>query len=165
MRDITVDLLNELFTYDKETGKLYWKAKAGNVKVGSEAGSDNGRGYLRAGINKKQHVVHRIIFLMHKGYYPEVLDHIDGNTHNNRLENLRPASRSQNQHNRKIGKNNTTGYKGVSYHQRTNKFSATICHNYKYIWLGRYNTPEEADKVVRAAREELHGAFANHGDE
>mgnify|MGYP000574837211 CR=1 FL=1 len=165
MRDLTVDLLNELFTYDKETGKLYWKAARRGVTVGKEAGHDNGKGYLRVRINRKLYVVHRIIFLMHKGYYPALLDHIDGNTHNNKIENLRPASKSQNQHNSKTYKNNTTGYKGVSYNKQSKKFSATIALNYKPIWLGYHNTPEEADAVVRAAREELHGNFANHGDQ
>lgn len=165
MRDITVDLLNELFTYDKETGKLYRKAPRKSVNVGDEVGHDNGRGYLRVSINGKSYRVHRIVFLMHKGYYPAVLDHIDGNSHNNRIENLRPASRSQNQHNSKLAKNNTSGYKGVSYNKRANKFTAIVAHNNKSIFLGYYNTPEEANKVVRAAREELHGSFANHGDQ
>jgi hypothetical protein len=165
MRDLTVDLLNELFTYDKETGKLYYKAARRRISVGDEAGCDNGRGYLRAEINGKKYRIHRLVFLMHKGYLPAVLDHIDGNTYNNRIENLRPASISQNQHNRKISKNNTSGYKGVSYQKGTNKFRAQIKHQRKSIYLGLYATPEEADEVVRKAREELHGNFANHGDQ
>ena len=164
MRDLTVDLLNELFTYDRETGELSWKMSKGTAKKGDVVGCDNGRGYLRASINSKLYLVHRLVFLMHKGYLPVVLDHIDGNSRNNRIENLRPASKSQNQHNRKTGKNNTSGFKGVSYNKKTANFRARISHLNKSIFLGHYKTPEEADVAVRAAREELHGSFSNHGD-
>lgn len=165
MRDLTVDLLNELFEYDKETGELSWKMSRGTAKKGNVVGSDNGLGYLRASINSKLYLVHRLVFLMHKGYLPVILDHIDGNSRNNRIENLRPASQSQNQHNRKTGKNNTSGFKGVSYHKKSAKFRARISHLNQSIFLGAYNTPEEADVAVRAAREELHGNFAHHGDQ
>ena len=165
MRDLTVDLLKHLFEYDKETGKLYWKMSKGTAKKGNVVGCDNGRGYLRASINSKLYLVHRLVFLMHKGYLPAVLDHIDGNSRNNRIENLRPASKSQNQHNRKTGKNNTSGFKGVSYNKKAAKFRARISHLNKSIFLGLYKTPEEADAVVRKAREELHGGFANHGEQ
>ena len=165
MRDLTVDLLNELCTYDKETGKLYWKAARQGVTVGKEIGTVSTNGYRVLTINGKMYKTHRIVFLMHKGYLPAILDHIDGDGLNNRLENLRPASYNQNQHNRKLNNNNKTGFKGVSYIKATNKFRALINHQHKAIYLGEYATPEEADKVVRAAREELHGNFANHGDQ
>ena len=114
MRDLTVDLLNELFTYDKETGKLYWKAARQRVTVGKEAGAVDKNGYSVLRINQKRYRTHRVVFLMHKGYLPAVLDHIDGDRANNRLENLRPATTHQNQYNRKLNKNNKSGFKGVS---------------------------------------------------
>jgi len=165
MRDLTVDLLNELFEYDKETGKLYWKVVRQRGKVGDEVGCDNGRGYLVTGINGKTYKVHRVIFLMHKGYLPKTLDHINGDRSDNRLENLRAVTRSQNQHNRKLNKNNTSGFKGVSWDTRRKTWRAYICLEGKRIYLGLFKTPEEADAVVRKAREELHGSFANHGDQ
>ena len=165
MRDLTVDLLNELCTYDKETGKLYWKAARQGVTVGKEIGTVDTNGYRVLTINGKMYKTHRIVFLMHKGYLPAILDHIDGDGLNNRLENLRPASYNQNQHNRKLNNNNKTGFKGVSYNVKEKAFKANINHQGRRIGLGGYSTPEEADKVVRAAREELHGNFANHGDQ
>ena len=165
MRDLTVDLLNELCTYDKETGKLYWKAARQGVTVGKEAGALDKNGYSILRINYKRYRTHRVVFLMHKGYLPVVLDHIDGDRANNRLDNLRPASLHQNQYNRKLNNNNKTGFKGVSYNAKQKMFIAAINHQGQRISLGSYNTPEEADKVVRAAREELHGNFANHGDQ
>jgi len=165
MRDLTVDLLNELFTYDRETGKLYWKSARQGVTVGKEAGALDKEGYSILRINYKRYRTHRVVFLMHKGYLPVVLDHIDGDRANNRLDNLRPASLSQNQYNRKLNKNNKSGFKGVTYNSRSKMFYASIKHQTQRIFLGSYNTPEEADAVVRAAREELHGNFANHGDQ
>ena len=165
MRDLTVDLLNELFTYDRETGKLYWKSARQGVTVGKEAGALDKEGYSILRMNYKRYRTHRVVFLMHKGYLPVVLDHIDGDRANNRLDNLRPASLSQNQYNRKLNKNNKSGFKGVTYNSRSKMFYASIKHQTQRIFLGSYNTPEEADAVVRAAREELHGNFANHGDQ
>ena len=166
MRDLTVDLLKHLFDYDKETGKLIWKKEISNkVKAGDIAGCKGSRGYCYITINKKNYLAHRLVYLMHKGYLPRTLDHINGQREDNRIENLRPASLSQNAHNRKINTNNKSGYKGVCFHTKSKKWLAQICHNNKNMSLGFYDTPEEADAVVRAAREELHGAFANHGDE
>ena len=167
MRNLTVDLLKHLFDYDKETGNLIWKVKrAKNQAVGDIAGSfDTSVGYVRVGINGKKYYAHRIVFLYHKGYLPKTIDHINGDKVDNRIENLRAVTASQNQHNRKINSNSTSGYKGVSYYARTNKWCAKIRLESKRINLGYYKTPEEADAVVRKAREELHGSFANHGDE
>jgi hypothetical protein len=165
MRDLTVDLLKHLFDYDKETGNLIWKVSRGAAKKGSVVGClDTALGYVRVSIDKKQYYAHRLIFLMHKGYLPRTIDHINGDRADNHIENLRAASAGQNQHNRKQGKNNTSGYKGVSYVSSRKKWSARVQLECKSLWLGHYNTPEEADAVARKAREELHGSFANHGD-
>ena len=166
MRDLTVDLLNELFDYDKETGDLLWKAcKSRRVRAGAIAGSLESNGYKRLKINFKSYLVHRIVFLMHKGYLPKTIDHINGDRSDNRIENLRAVTANQNQHNRKLNSNSTSGFKGVSWCKTQNNWRASIKLEGKAIELGRFNTPEEADVVVRAAREELHGTFANHGDQ
>ena len=166
MRDLTVDLLNELFDYDKETGDLIWKVrKAKRVKVGDIAGHIESTGYKRLMINAKSYLVHRIVFLMHKGYLPKTIDHINGDRLDNRVENLRAVTANQNQHNRKINSNSTSGFKGVSWCKTHKHWRAAIKLEGKKINLGRFKTPEEADAVVRKAREELHGTFANHGDQ
>ena len=165
MRDLTVDLLNHLFKYDKETGELRWDVKKAGVTYGAIAGCSNGRGYLVARVNGNLYYVHRLIFLMHKGYLPKIIDHINGDKLDNRIENLRSATVGQNQHNRKTNTNNTSGYKGVCWDKAMKKWRARIKLEDKSIHLGYFTNAEEADKVVRAAREELHGSFANHGDE
>ncbi len=166
MRDLTVDLLKHLFDYDKETGNLLWKRQSSKVvKVGDIAGTLKSHGYLCVGINYNSYRAHRLIFLMHKGYLPKTIDHINGDKLDNRIENLRAATVGQNQHNRKTNSNNTSGYKGVSWHKACNKWVARITLERKTIHLGYFANAEEAAEVVRAAREELHGSFANHGDE
>lgn len=165
MRDLTVDLLNHLFEYDKETGNLIWKRQQSNrIAAGDIAGSLC-RGYVYVGINGKKHRAHRIIFLMHKGYLPKTIDHINGDKLDNRIENLRAATVGQNQHNRKTNANNTSGYKGVWWNKASKKWAAGIKLEGKRIHLGYFDNVEEAAEVVRKAREELHGDFAHHGDQ
>jgi hypothetical protein len=169
MRELTVDLLNHLFEYDKETGNLIWKIKPSSrghsVKVGDIAGTLKSHGYICVGINYNSYRAHRLIFLMHKGYLPKTVDHINGDKLDNRIENLRAATVGQNQHNRKTNANNTSGYKGVSWSKAQKKWAARITLERKNIHLGYFANVEEAAEVVRKAREELHGDFANHGDQ
>jgi hypothetical protein len=165
MRDVTVDLLKELFDYDKETGDLIWKVSKGGVTSGAVVGCITQYGYKQVRINKKSYLAHRIVFLLHKGYLPKTLDHINGDRVDNRIENLRPVTINQNQHNRKLNKNNTSGHKGVSWCKLTNKWKTSIKLEGKRINLGTFDNLEEAAEVVREAREELHGSYANHGDD
>ena len=169
MKELTVDLLNHLFEYDKETGNLIWKIKPSSrghsVKVGDIAGTLKSHGYLCVGINYNSYRAHRLIFLMHKGYLPKTIDHINGDKLDNRIENLRAATVGQNQHNRKTNANNTSGYKGVGWSKAQKKWVARITLERKNIHLGYFANVEEAAEVVRKAREELHGSFANHGDQ
>lgn len=93
----------------------------------------------------------------------EQVDHINGNGLDNRRGNLRLATGSQNQANRPTTKNNTSGYKGVSWHKKSKKWSARIRVHGKRISLGHYHTPEEAHKVYCAAADKYFGEFANYG--
>ena len=165
MRELTVDLLNHLFEYDKETGNLIWKIQQRGIRKGSIAGSVKSHGYLCVGINYKSYRAHRLVFLMHKGYLPKTIDHINGDRLDNRIENLRAATVGQNQHNRKTNANNTSGYKGVSWNKGCNKWLSQIKLEGKRIHLGYFDNVEEAAEVMRKAREELHGDFAHHGDQ
>ena len=165
MRDLTVDLLNHLFEYDKETGNLIWKIQNQGARKGSIAGALRPDGRYQIAINKKLYLTHRLVFLMHKGYLPEILDHINNDAGDNRIENLRAASRSQNAYNSKLASNNKSGYKGVFWLKENKKWRAGITFNKKAIYLGCFDNVEEAAEVVRKAREELHGDFAHHGDD
>ena len=158
---LTQDLLHELFEY--RDGVLYWKvAKSNSIKVGDAAGGLKGRGYISVKINNKFYLNHRVIFLMHHGYLPQFLDHIDGNRTNNRIENLRPATIAENCRNSRIGKNNTSGVKGVNWDNYVKKWRARIFVDGKTVMEKYFKTIEEAAEAVRKAREELHGEFARH---
>jgi hypothetical protein len=90
------------------------------------------------------------------------IDHIDGNSSNNRIENLRGVTGSQNQWNRKKSVNNTSGIKGINWDKQKSKWVSRVMVNYKSIFLGRFDTLEEATVAVENAREKYHGEFARH---
>ena len=77
MRELTVDLLNHLFEYDKETGNLIRKIQNQGARKGNIAGTLRPDGYYQIAIDKKLYLTHRLVFLMHKGYLPAILDHIN----------------------------------------------------------------------------------------
>lgn len=89
-----------------------------------------------------------------------LIDHIDGNSLNNRRSNLRLATRQENNRNRKKSKNNTSGYKGVCFDKYKKKWVATIGVDGKVIWLGRFKTPELAYEAYCEAAIKYHGEFA-----
>lgn len=88
-----------------------------------------------------------------------VVDHKNGNTLDNRKENLRVCRQLGNSQNRVISKNNSSGYKGVSWYPATKKWKARIGVNWKRICLGYFDTPEEAYKAYCEASEKYHGEF------
>lgn len=107
--------------------------------------------------------VHRLVFLMHHGYLPDFVDHINGVRDDNRIENLRPATRSDNNRNRGPNKTSKSGVKGVSPSTRTNKpwvVHIRVDGTDKHV--GYFNTIEEAAAAYQQAAEQLHGDFAYH---
>jgi HNH endonuclease/AP2 domain len=158
---ITQQRLHEMFEY--KDGNLYRKISLGRTKSGDKVGFINDKGYISVNIDKQCIALHRIVWMMQYGEMPLLIDHIDNNKQNNRIENLRLADKFQNAHNRSIHKNNTSGYKGVYWSKRTQKWKTQIMCNRKTYTLGYYKSPEEADEVVSLARDMLHGDFANHG--
>ena len=163
---ITQERLHDLFEY-REDGNLIRKVSTSNkVKVGSVAGWFQPPSYFRVVIDGTTYPVHRMIFLYHHGYLTPgmEIDHIDGNPGNNRIDNLREVTRSQNMLNCKIRSNSKSGVKGVSWDKSNSKWKAEITiKEGKYGYLGRYTTLEEAEAVVKEAREKYHGEYARHG--
>lgn len=89
-----------------------------------------------------------------------MVDHINHNGLDNRKCNLRICTNAENQHNRKIGSNNTSGYKGVSWNTLANKWEAQVKFNNKKIYLGRFISLEHAVKTYNKRAKELFGEFA-----
>ena len=163
MSEINQALLQELFEY--KDGDLYWKKVPSNnyrlnqMKVGYASTKSK---YLQVSIHKKKYYVHRIVFMFHHGFMPEALDHIDGNKKNNAIENLRQATLSQNQYNKKIARHNTSGIKGVYWHKRSEKWMARCTINKKCFYIGSYKNLNEAKVAVINFRKTHHGEFARN---
>ena len=162
MENLSRDLLKELFEY--KDGQLFWKSKPHpRIDISKPAGSMRKDGYVQILIKRKAYRAHRLVFLMRHGYLPQEIDHIDGNPSNNAIENLRPATHSQNQHNVGKRKNNTSGYKGVNWDKALKKWRAKIRINGKRKHLGYFDCPKEAHSAYCQAANELHQQYANFG--
>lgn len=155
MSDLTQEQVKELFDYDSENGVLIRKFKSGKRKpVGIEP---NSSGYGTVKIDWKTYQVHRVIWLWCTGSCPDGdIDHKNQNKLDNRIENLRPATRSENCQNKGLRKNNSSGYTGVHFDKHANKYKANIKGNSKNIHLGLFNTAEDAYLAYMIAKIELH---------
>ena len=132
--------LLSLFNYNEETGDLTWKVTRGSIKKGTLCNYNNGRGYLRTRIDKKQFLNHIIIYIMMTGEEPKFqIDHDDGNTLNNKWDNLIQRTQSENIRKAKLKSDNTSGYKGVSWNLKRNKWESYITINKKRKFLGYFN--------------------------
>lgn len=158
-----LELLRELFFYPSPEGKLYWlKPRTNRLEPFDEAGTLD-RHYLMVKVAYKKYAVQRIVWAMRNGRdIPEgyELDHKDRNKLNNRIDNLRLATPSQNQSNRAKGKNNTSGFKGVSWHKNEQMYYVQIRHKNKQYHLGAYRTAIEGAVAYNEAAKRLHGEFA-----
>jgi hypothetical protein len=162
MSEITEQQVKSLFDY--KDGRLVWKNNRANgkIKAGSKAGTLNSHGYGKIIINKKEYLIHRIVFFFHYGYMPKIIDHIDGNPLNNSIENLREATDLTNQYNRKKGVNNTSGCKNVSWNAKGKTWQVHVGHN-KKVFCCYVKDFELAEFVAQEARAKFHGEFLNHG--
>lgn len=160
--EITQELLHRLFEY--KDGALYWKIRPSNsINVGNKAGYLDKKGYISVRINRKLHYLHRLIFIFHYGVLSKYIDHIDGNTLNNRIENLRQVTKQQNNQNARKRSDNTSKHKGVCWSKAADKWVAYVSVNGKPKHLGCFEDIELASLVAEEARNKYHGEFANHG--
>ena len=145
---LPLERVKELLNYNPETGMFTWRIDRYRVKAGTVAGHLNEKGYYSVRTNKKHHLLHRLAWLYVTGKYPKnFVDHVNGDKTDNRFENLREATKSQNGMNTNIRCTNTSGFKGVSYHKASGKWVAQAKLNYKHYYLGIYPTAEEASAV------------------
>lgn len=162
---ISAEEARQLLSYNPETGTFTWRVgRRGTARVGSVAGRPNGRGYFRIRIYGRRYCAHRLAWLLTHEVWPEnQIDHINGRRDDNRLCNLRLATRSENTRNAKRRSDNTSGFKGVGFHKAQGKWRARIKIDGRRKDLGRFDTPEEAHAAYCKAAAELHGEFANFG--
>jgi hypothetical protein len=129
--------------------------------AGKEAGTQVYSGHILVAVGGRQYMAHRIIWHMMIGDIPEgmSIDHINGNSSDNRLQNLRLATHKQNMQNRKNSKRNTSGYRGVYWSKARQKWYAQAYSNSKHIHLGYFDTPELARDAWTAFATKEHGDF------
>lgn len=165
MKNISLPDLNYLksiLEYNSNTGEFIWKINKGNkAEINSTAGYlwiDKKRlnnKYYKIKINGKIYRLHRIAYYYITGIDPKEkeIDHINGNSLDNRFNNLRLATNIENAKNKKIPSNNTSGFKGVSWHKASNKWRVKITVNNVPIELGSYKNKLYAALVyIRASK-------------
>ena len=154
-------LIEDLLEY--QDGDLYWKqALSTRVKVGNKAGSIQTGGYIGISVLGRKYGAHKLVYLLHHKTLPKFVDHIDGNRLNNRIENLRACTRTENNQNTSIRSHNSSGVKNVTWHCQTGKWRVIVRCNGVPFSFGLYKDLEFAELVASAAREKLHGQFASH---
>jgi hypothetical protein len=157
------DVLSNL-NYDPDTGIFTWAVRRSGRPVGRQAGHLKTNGYVEIQINGFKCGAHRLAWFYVYGKWPPIeTDHINGIKSDNRIANLRLSSFSQNQSNVGLRKSNTSGYKGVGWSKRKNKWKAYITINYKTMTLGYFNCPKEAHEAYCRAAFKFRGEFARTG--
>lgn len=171
---ITIELVRKFLDYDPETGIFLWRwrsAKYFSTKAAGKiwnsrfpktvAGTPDGKGYFRVRIFGVYYKSHHLAWLYMTGEWPENhIDHKNLNKSDNRWNNLRIATASQNQANRRAGRNNTSGFKGVSWSKQAKKWRSRFKKDGKETHIGYFDTPEDASLAYSNAAKRIHGEFA-----
>jgi len=153
----------ELLRYDPETGHFYWRVdRPGrwNIKAGSLAGSIGKGGYRYIVIDRLSCQAHTLAWFYTHNKWPDFqIDHRNLVHDDNRIDNLREASGTQQRANQRVRKDSSTGLKGVGL-TRQGKYRAQIAKSGVQYHLGHYDTPEEASAAYAKAADRLFGEFA-----
>ena len=169
--------IRQLLDYDQETGALTWRPRRReafsryqdwkrwvNLFAGRVAGSNSGAlGYRQVFIFRRNYKAHRVAWAIHYGEWPDgQIDHINGDTGDNRIENLRVVTNAENQRNSKHRANNSSGRIGVHWCAKGEKWAATIAGGGRRVSLGLF-VDFDAACAARAEAEREFGFHPNHG--
>lgn len=143
---MTQEFIKQFLHYDPETGEWTWiKSVNSRVEAGDAAGTISVHGYRIITLFTGKYRAARLAFLYMTGVWPtQEVDHIDRCKLNDRWENLRDVSRSENQINRDMQFNNTSGAVGVYWRSEKNKWCAQVKRDNEVQHIGYYETIEEA---------------------
>lgn len=171
-----VEYLKECFLYDHVTGVLHWRKRPkhhfrcshdmnvwNTIHDQKPVGNLCSYGYMVSSLNGRKYRNHRLIYTMIVGSIPDNLDidHINGVRNDNRIENLRIATKSQNSSNIKLRTNNTSGTTGVWWVPKYNRWSCYITHKKKKVYIGHFKTIELAAQARVEAERRYHGEFSS----
>jgi hypothetical protein len=155
---LTQERLKQVLNYNPETGLFNRYARLGPKREFS--GHVDSGGHRQIMVDRKLYMAHRLAWLYVYGCFPnDHIDHINRNPDDNRICNLRIATSSQNQQNTKIRKTNVSGFKGIGYDKKENKWRARITFEEKTICLGRHKT---IDLAIEARRQAENKYFTHH---
>jgi predicted GNAT family acetyltransferase len=150
------EVLQDLFYY--KNGNLFYKKNQSKGKANHVVGWIEKNGYSVTNINGVRYRIHRLIYKFHHGFCPDYIDHIDGDKQNNKIENLRSATLSENNQNSKAKKTNKLGVKGVCIER--GRYKASIKIDGKSKHLGYFYSLEEAKIVYEEFSKKIHGNYS-----
>lgn len=159
MSGITWNMLNDLLSYNPDTGIITYKvSKAGHVQAGREAGAYHRKGYRHIRIKNKLHLSHRVAWALHYNERPpKYIDHINGVGTDNRIANLRATTLTENARNRRTPCNSSSGVIGVNWNGKY--WVARVRENGKCHYAGYHKDKESAISALELLRKKLHGEF------
>ena len=154
---IDQELIKSILDYDPTSGEFRW------INSGKKAGcTHKSSGYRHIKINSVTYQAHRIAWCYMNCDTPMSIDHINGDKSDNRIENLRVVTDSENQKNQKKYRTNNSGFTGVHWHSFSNKWRADITVNRKKKTIGYFDCKQDAIAARKIASVE-NGFHANHG--
>lgn len=151
-------VLNELFVYDN--GVLRNRVQRGKARAGSSVGTLDSYGYLVATVGGRMYKVHRLIYAMFNDEVPRIIDHVNGDPSDNRIENLRPATPQQNGYNRKVNATSGSQVKGATFLR--GKWMAQCQTAGRRHYLGVFTNIEEAADALQKFRDTTQKEFAKN---
>ena len=155
---LTQENLKKMLHYDTDTGVFTRLVRTSSrTKIGDIAGYLKSDGYRLIMVDGKNYYAHRLAFFYMTGDWPVAdIDHRNGVRDDNRWDNLREATRTENHQNRVMRSDNTSGFIGVDWHRQRGKWRAEIAVAGRRKSLGYFPTPEEAHAAYCAAKVEFH---------
>jgi hypothetical protein len=158
---LDIDRLLEVLAYEADTGHFVWRKPRPFCSIGKRAGTLTSPGYVVIAVEGRKYMAHRLAWLYtHRRWPTEEIDHINGVRSDNRLVNLREATPSQNQANKAMRRDNTSGAKGVTWDKSRSDWIAAIHVNGSRKYLGRFSSVEEASAAYAVAASHHFGEFA-----
>lgn len=158
---LTQERLKHLLEYDPDTGVFRRAVALRGCKIGEVAGAVHNKGYIKIGVDHRRYFAHRLAWLyVHGTWPPEEVDHINRDCADNRMANLRLASKGQNKWNSRKHIDNAGNRKGAYFNKVLKKWEAKIMKDRKRYYLGLFDTEEQAHAAYVAKAKELFGEFA-----